>query len=195
MWHCLPYVLLDALASAPTDGAGMENYPPSRVRAQICLAAISQAGLPRDTQLATDGRQLGEPDDAEVQAVVAAFLSGPYDELGGQTLPAVLTSPAVASAHKGAERLLAGVGSNLLDVRAILAAAALAFACNPDKYDQRLIGKRAIDEVLGQRPQGPRLGADPTARTVRDVKAGRALVSKLARGPSGPTISLGPRSN
>ena len=93
----------------------------------------------------------------------------------------MLTNPEVANAATGAARLLAGIGSNLLDVRAILAAAALAFARDPGKYDRRHVGEHAIEEVLAQRPQGPRLTADEAARHDRDIAAGRALVSRLAR--------------
>lgn len=176
-------VLIDALASAPAGGAGMEKYPSPRVRARICLDAISQAGLPGDPELAADGRVLGEPDDAEdeAQAVVTAFIHAPYENLGGRALTAVLTNPEVADAATGAARLLAGIGSNLLDVRAILAAAALAFARDPGKYDRLHVGEHAIEEVLAQRPQGPRLTADEAARHDRDIAAGHALVSRLAR--------------
>jgi hypothetical protein len=177
-----PTVLLDALAAAPAGGAGLERYPPPRARIRVCLAAIGQAGLPGNEQLAAEGDQLGEPDDAdgEAQPVVEAILIKPYGKLGKQTLPAVLTSPAVASADAAAERLLAGLSSSLHDVRAVLAAAALAFARNPAEYDQRRIGERSIAEVLKLRPDGPRLGvADPAARKERDVAAGRALASRL----------------
>ncbi len=177
-----PTVLLDALAAAPAGGAGLERYPPPRARIRVCLAAIGQAGLPGNEQLAAEGDQLGEPDDAdgEAQPVVEAILIKPYGKLGKQTLPAVLTSPAVASADAAAGRLLAGLSSSLHDVRAVLAAAALAFARNPAEYDQRRVGERSIAEVLRLRPDGPRLGvADPAARKARDVAAGRALASRL----------------
>ena len=71
----------------------------------------------------------------------------------------------MASADAAAGRLLAGVSSSLHDVRAMLAAAALAFARNPAEYDQRRIGKRAIEEVLRQRPEGR--GSEPLSRPAR----------------------------
>ena len=108
-----PTVLLDALAAAPAGGAGLERYPPPRARIRVCLAAIGQAGLPGNEQLAAEGDQLGEPDDAdgEAQPVVEAILFKPYLKLGKQTLPVVLTTPAVADADAAAERLLAGLAA------------------------------------------------------------------------------------
>jgi hypothetical protein len=180
-----PTVLIDALASTPAEGAGMEKYPPPTVRARVCLDAISLIGLPSDPQLAVDGRQLGEPDnaEAEAQAVVTALLSAPYSEIGGHTLASILTSPEVVSVGKSATRLLAGLDSNLVDVRAVLSAASLAFARDPQKYDQRFVGRRAIEEVLALRPDGPRLSADAAARHSRDVLAGRTLARLLAHLP------------
>lgn len=176
-----PMVLFDALTAAPTGGAGAELYPPPRVRVRICLAAIHRADLPGDAQLITGGDQLGElsPAEDEALAVVTAILTEPFDELGGLALPAVLKSSAVADAEDGAVRMLAGAGSNLSDVRAVLAAAALAFARSPEKYDRRRVGERAIAEALRLGPVGPRLGGDPADREARDVAAGLSLLRSL----------------
>lgn len=176
-----PTVLLDALTAAPVGGAGMESYPPSRVRVRVCMATINSVGLPMDPKLVTEGDRLGEPSyaDQEASEIVTAILTKPYGVLGGQTLPAVLVSPAIADAGEAAERLLAGASSNVTDVRAVLAAAALAFSRDSEEYDQRHVGKRATKEVHQLRPAGPRLGGDATAREARDVAAGLSLLSRL----------------
>lgn len=173
-----PTVLLDALAGMPPGGARAESYPPPRVRILICLAAVSQAGLPGDPGLAAHCDRLGQPDDADEDAtkVAAAILTGPYRELGGQELRTVLKSSAVAAAGEGAGRLLAGLSSNLTDVRAVLAAAALAFARSPEGYDKRRVGQAALDEVLRLRPAGMRHGEVAAAREAQDVEAGRTLL-------------------
>ncbi|MGO9278813.1 MAG: hypothetical protein ACLP3Q_14965 [Streptosporangiaceae bacterium] len=157
-----PAVLADALAAAPPGGAAAASYPPPRVRVQVCRAAVRQAGLPPDAPGVAWDDLPGEPDAAEAEppAAVRAILDEPYAELGGQTLGVVLASPAVAGAEEGAPRLLAGVSSGRLDVRA--AAAALAFIRSPEDYDRLQVGESAIREVLSQRPVGPRLG--PTSR-------------------------------
>jgi hypothetical protein len=176
-----PTVLSDALAAAPADGAGAERYPPPRVRVRICLAALSCAGLPEDPELATAGDGLGDPTKADDEAaqVVAAILADTYRELGGRSLPAVLHGSAVDDAGVGAGRFLAGVPSGLTDVRAVFAAAALAFARNPQEYDDLRVGQRAIKEVLDRRPKGPRLVMGQADRKKRDVAAGDWLLDVL----------------
>jgi len=177
-----PTVLLDALPDMPPDGARADCYPPPRVRLRACLAAVSAAGLPGDLQLKADGDQLGGPGDAddEAKAVVEAILIRPYGEISNQKLTTVLGSSAVGDAGDGAKRLLAGLSSSLTDIRAVLAAAALAFARDPQKYDERRVGPRAIEEVLRLRPAGLRADADAAVRRAQDVEAGLWLVRALS---------------
>jgi hypothetical protein len=176
-----PAVLIDALAAAPAGGAGAEHYPPPRIRARVCLAAIAQADLPGDDELAASGDTLGSPvqADDEAGAVVRAILSGPYDELDGADLPALLNCKDVGGAGNGAERLLTGRTSKQPTIPAVLAAAALAFARSPADYDHYHVASYATDEVLRLRPAGVRGSADPLARKARDESAGRALLAGL----------------
>jgi hypothetical protein len=176
-----PTLLIDALAAAPAGGAGAEHYPLPRVRARICMAAIDQAGLPGDPELAAEGDRLSTPSpaDDEVSDVVRLILAEPYDELGGADLPTVLGSKAVADAGTGADRLLDGLTSRQPTIPAVLAAVALAFARSPANYDKRGIAQRAIAEVSQLRPAGVRASADPEARKARDRQAGHALLASL----------------
>jgi hypothetical protein len=176
-----PAVLIDALAIARAGGAGAERYPPPRARARACLAAIAQAGLPGDDELAASGDTLGDPGQAddEAAAVARAIVSGPYEELNGVDLPALLNSPAVARAGNGAERLLTGLTSQQPTIPAVLAAAALAFARRPGDYDQYHVAESASDEVFLLRPKGVRGSAGPEARRARDELAGDALLASL----------------
>jgi len=152
------------------------------VRAHVCLSAAGIAGLPVDAPLVAEGDRLGDPDpaDEEAPAVVRAILTGQYGELGGRTMLAVLNGSPLADAAKGASRLLAGLSSSLTDIRAVLAAAALAFARNPQHYDDFRVGERAVAEVLRLRPVGPRNLPDPAARAARDAAAGLSLLSMLS---------------
>ena len=76
--------------------------------------------------------------------------------------------------------MLAGAASNLSEIRAVLAAAALAFARSPENYDGRRVGERAVAEALLLRPVGPRLGSDQADRKARDVAAGLSLLTSLS---------------
>lgn len=175
-------VMLDALAAAPAGGAGEDRYPSPRVRGEICRATVAFTGPPVANEVAIDGATLGEPSiaDAEAPAVVEAILTGPYEKLGGKTLPEVLRSPTV-DADAGANRLLAGYSSKLTDVRAVISAAALAFLSDPKGYDDRLVGQCAIHEVLALRPVGPRgLMVDRESRRKRDAAAGQSILRLLS---------------
>lgn len=175
-----PAVLADALAAAPPGGAGEESYPPPRVRVEACRAALRYSGLPADAAGAAWDDVPGEPDTAEREAaaVIQAILGGSYDQLGKRTLGAVLSSPAVAGAERGAGQLLVGVTSDQPDPRGVLAAASLAFIRSPEGYDRFSVGESAIREVLRLVPDGPRAAGDvgdERARRDRDRAAGRAL--------------------
>jgi hypothetical protein len=176
-------VLVDSLAAGSADGAGAERYPPPRIRARLCLAAVRLADLPDGDALRADGDRLGAAGeaDAEAAAVAEALLRQPYEGLGGRTLRDVLRHTDTARVRAGTAGLLAGLGSGLSEVRAVLPAAALAFLDDPATYDRLEVGRRAIHEVLELLPKGPRglaLG-DESARAERDAAAARALLGLL----------------
>ncbi len=175
-------VLVDLLAAAPAGGAGSDSYPPPRVRGHVCLEAIRAVGLSVDDELADACDRLGEPTDAdgEAQQVVCALLTASYADLGEKNLVTVLLSGSIADADTAATKLLAGTVSGQLDARAIIAAAALAFARDPDGYDSRSVGDRVIRETLAVRPACPRAAIDLRAEKARDKTAGLRLLELLA---------------
>ncbi|WP_250036288.1 hypothetical protein [Paractinoplanes maris] len=182
-------VLADALATTPADGAGGERYPPPSTRVAVCRAAVRAAGLPDDDLPAGFPDDLPASDPAglpgddvrageEAAAVATALVTGGYRGLGGKTLTGLLTHADTARVATGADRLTAGMSSDLHDARPILAAAALSFLRDPRSFDTRQVQSRAVAEVLAMRPQGPR-GldlADQGARAARDAAAGGALL-------------------
>ncbi|MGN5381480.1 hypothetical protein ACQ4WX_43205 [Streptomyces lasalocidi] len=95
----------------------------------------------------------------EADAVARTFLTGGWSGLHGLSLAGLLV-PERASADtavsEGARRLLAGGPSRCSSTAGVLAAAALAFRCDPAAYDRRDVGERAVSEALALRAAGTR---------------------------------------
>lgn len=175
------WTLTDALGPAEAHGdTRSETYPPARLRALVCRAA-----LPPGTNSFLPPLP-GEPDasDTEAEAVVTALTAEGLDELGGRTPQRLFGLRRPQTLPLTVDRLLNAVPSGRGDVPGVLAAATLAFMKEPDAYVEREIGERALDEVLALVAQGPRAGTDHnTTHAHRDTASGRALFEALATPP------------
>ncbi|MGP3999400.1 hypothetical protein [Streptomyces sp. 8N706] len=208
------WVLSDALAAAGQadagSGAGMERYPPARLRLMACRAALAEyeAGpAGRGAALAGGGRSLagdgslptgggtlagggtalpelpGVPDasDAEADLVVKALITKGFDQLGGATLGSLIGIRTPDRLVTAARRLLDGLSTGRTDVPGVLSAAALAFVSDPQGYDDACVGRRAMREVLRLVPEGPRAAAaDPDVLAARDSRVGTRLIDLLS---------------
>ncbi|MFI9325089.1 hypothetical protein ACIGXI_35660 [Kitasatospora aureofaciens] len=156
--------LSDALADISPLAVG--GYPPKDLRLRVCQTVFEPT----------------EPDPSdEAATIVRSLTTDGYAELGGRTLPGVLTCAEAWDPKQAADLLLAGLPSETGDARASLAAAATAFVVDPVDYDGLHVGARVIKEVLGNRPQGPRAATiAPLDATRRAVAAGHRIMGLLS---------------
>ncbi|SDN22616.1 hypothetical protein [Streptomyces wuyuanensis] len=176
------WTLTDALGPAGPDGEeGSGDYPPARLRALVCRAAMppGTAGLLPPLP--------GEADasDDEAEAVVAALTGEGLAELDGRTPQDLFGLRRPEGLTLTVDRLLNTLPSSRGDVPGILAAATLAFMTAPDSYTERGIGERALNEVLALVAQTARADTDRDLRAQRDAASGNALFDAL----SGPRRS------
>ncbi|OIJ99899.1 hypothetical protein BIV25_08625 [Streptomyces sp. MUSC 14] len=190
-------VLADLLDNG--DGEGAEGnvderdfdgpHPPPGARLRLAAAAARLAGHP-DAQ-DRDIMDIDNSEDSrygdEADAVARTFLTGGWSGLHGLSLAGLLV-PERASADtavpEGARRLLAGGPSRCSSTAGVLAAAALAFRCDPAAYDRRDVGERAVSEALALRAAGTRAGGRPEAQHderhhTAHRAAGRTLLAAL----------------
>ncbi|GAB7187264.1 hypothetical protein ATKI12_7095 [Kitasatospora sp. Ki12] len=174
--------LSDALADLPPLAFG--GYPPKELRLRACRSVFEPTApgageRPGEGPGEPSGEQ-GPSDEAAV--VVRALTADGYAELGGRTLPSVLTCAEAWEPEVAAGRLLAGMPSGTADARASLASAAAAFARDPAGYDAMGVGRRVVREVLDHRPKGPRAATPaPEAADRRATAAGHLLAGLLTR--------------
>jgi hypothetical protein len=165
------------------DGA----HPPPGARLRLAGAAARPAGHPGTPDDTDDGR--------EARVVARALVEGGWPGLDGLSLADLFAAgrpPGRADVPEGARRLLVGGPSRCSSAAGVLAAAALAFQCDPAGYDRQGVGERAVAEVLGLRSAGTRAtpAGDPSATERRRARteAGRAVLAALdatAPHPSG----------
>jgi hypothetical protein len=184
-------LLLDTLATADTSGdpasaSGGGQYPPARLRALVCIAALGELGFAedaaalRDTWL--DRWPSGPVPDGEAYQVAGTLLAAHLPELGA-TLPHTLRCAQLPQVREAAELLLAGLPSGRGDVRAVAAAAGLAFIQDPRRYEAARVGDQALADILDLRPVGPRAGAaadDEAALRRRRREAGRHMFELIS---------------
>ncbi|WP_322754902.1 hypothetical protein [Frankia sp. Cas3] len=176
--------LFDALMST---GAGVdtEKYPPAPLRARVCLAAVESIRGP--AVAAEVASQWPEPwpeaaISCEAEKVVNALLADPYEALNGYTLDALLGlgSQDFENIYEAGTLLLRGITPSFLqDVRAMIAAAALAFHRDPDKFDEQGAGDKALCKVRSLVRHGVRAGAN-AAEQAQAQAVGRALFHAVA---------------
>ncbi|OIJ98524.1 hypothetical protein [Streptomyces monashensis] len=164
-------------------------HPPPEARLRLAAAAARLAGHPdthdRDVEDGTDAEDSGYGPEADV--VARAFMTDGWSGLQGLSLAELLVperASAGAAVPEGARRLLAGGPSRCSSTAGVLAAAALAFRCEPAAYDRREVGERAVSEVLALRAAGSRAGGRPEPRNEERHSgahhaAGRALLAAL----------------
>ncbi|MFJ2476171.1 hypothetical protein ACIOWI_24855 [Streptomyces sp. NPDC087659] len=175
------WTLTDALGAAVPDGeSGSGDYPPARLRALVCRAAMP----PGTTSVLPP--LPGEPDasDDEAEAVVVALTGEGMAELGGRTPRELFGLRRPEALTVSVDRLLKTLPSGRGDVPGILAAATLAFMAEPETYTERGVGERALDEVLALVAHAPRVGTDSDLRVHRDTASGNALFDALSEGGS-----------
>ncbi|WP_419997984.1 hypothetical protein [Streptomyces boninensis] len=172
-----PQVLGDVLtALEPPEDAGTDDdetaaHPPPAIRLRVCRATLAAAGQP-----AVD---LGTDEDGAPEQVTEALVGPGYPQFGGKRLPELLPFPGDLRLLR--DRLLAGRDTGSRQVPAVLAAAALAFAADPDGYAARRVAGRAVAEVNALRPKGRRTTTPPApgATEERDAEAARQLLLAL----------------
>jgi hypothetical protein len=161
-------------------------HPPPGARLRLAAAAARLAGHP-DAQDGDEkgGKDTGYGDEADI--VARTFMTGGWSGLRGLSLVGLLVperASAGAAVPEGARRLLAGGPSRCSSTAGVLAAAALAFRCDPAAYDRRDVGERAVSDVLALRAAGTRAGGGPEPRDEEGHSgthraAGRALLAAL----------------
>ncbi|MGV4985990.1 hypothetical protein ACVB8X_27850 [Streptomyces sp. NRAIS4] len=174
-------VLAELLESGGGGDDGDERdydgpHPPPAARLRLAGAAARLSGHPGA------GAPDGTDGDQEAGAVAAALVKGGWSGLAGQSL-ADLFAAERPDVTAGARRLLAGGPSRCSSAAGVLAAAALAFQCDPAAYDRQAVGDRAVAEVLRLRSAGTRAVPSPdpssAARRRAHTEAGQAVLAAL----------------
>jgi hypothetical protein len=186
-------MLLDALAAtdspSATDAgpaaatAGAEDYPPPRLRAAVCLATLARI----DFAPAADGMReawldrwpAGTTPDDEADRLVENLLTFDFPQLGG-CLPQALQCAQLPQVRATAALLLAGLPTDRGDIRAVAAAAGLAFLWDPRRYQEIHAGEQALIDMLNLRPKGPRATMDDDEMARRRRAAGRAIFDMIS---------------
>jgi hypothetical protein len=115
---------------------GQSDYPPSTVRLALSLAVMRHAEcVTTDLEARFAGivAGLSETERAEVDAVAKALVTGTFPELG-RPLTGILDPRIPGTADREAANALNGWPFQTSDIRTLLAAAAFAFANEPDRY-------------------------------------------------------------
>ncbi|WP_322781111.1 hypothetical protein [Frankia sp. Cas4] len=181
--------LFDAILNAGM-GVGTAKYPPAPLRARVCLAAVEQIRGPAVAAGVASHWPEPWPEAAiscEAEKVVNALLADPYEALNGHTLYGRLGLgfQDFEKIHDAGTLLLRGTTPSFLrDVRAIIAAAALAFHRDPDKFDEQGAGDKALCKVRSLVQHGTRARAK-TAEQERAQAVGRALFHAVTEQRSG----------
>ncbi|GAA3828165.1 hypothetical protein GCM10022226_56170 [Sphaerisporangium flaviroseum] len=169
--------LADFVATGPatTDGA----YPPPAIRVALVTEALRASGLPGhppDDRLPVTG-----PYGQDAGPVAAALVAGPYPEFGDVPLTHVIDfAPQQDVADRTAERLLRGHMLPATTVRTLLAAAAIAFARDPLRYERGDVADVVVKAALATITAGIRATPKAVHGGERDQAAGRAILDLLA---------------
>ncbi|MGW3585428.1 hypothetical protein ACWDM8_29340 [Streptomyces rubiginosohelvolus] len=170
------WALTDAMTAAASQPLPDHAYPPPRLRALICRAALP--GSAQESLPPLPGEP--HPTDDEAQAVFVALAEQGIEELGGRSLRSLLGLRRPEGVPVAANRLLHSLRSERRDVEGVLAAATLAFVRDPSGFVDGTVGLTALDEVLRLRPKGPRaVPAKETGREERDRASGEGLFALL----------------
>jgi hypothetical protein len=157
---------------------------------------VDHSGHPRPSALPEPLAEAPDPepaDDPVPAEVVSSLLKDGYARFAGRRLTELLPLDSPHTLPVRAERLLSGVPTDHRQVTGVLSAAALAFTTDPSRYDDFLVGPRALTEALALRPAGTRRH-DETRHTVRKTEAGRRLLDALTGPPFEDSDRVQPQS-
>ncbi|MGW7360502.1 hypothetical protein ACWGI0_28715 [Streptomyces sp. NPDC054802] len=171
------WALTDAMtATAASQPFPTGNYPPPRLRALICRAALP--GSDQDFLPPLPGEP--HPSDEEAKAVFTALAQHEIEELGGRSLRSLIGLRRPEQVPAAANRLMHSLRSERRDVEGVLAAAMLAFVGDPSGFVGGAVGLTALDEVVNLRPKGPRaVAGKETGQLERDRTSGEGLFELL----------------
>ncbi len=179
--------LADFAMTGPGAAAGTAGYPPPRTRVRIAAEALRRGDSAswRDALLARWAGDFPaeEPSayDGEAAAVVRSLIAGPYPQFGGVSLTSVIDASArEETAGQTATALLKRSQlSPTIDIRTLLAAAGLAFARNPGRYQEQDATQTVLTHAHTIETKGLRAGRKVTEHPGRDEAAGRALLNLI----------------
>ncbi len=170
------------------------RHPTSTLRVLLSTATLGRMG-----SFDTDAAELRElwttayPSHsmqdfvADVDTVVDAILTGPYETLGGKALNTLIDFGAHANerAHRDADRVLKETDPTSSDARELIAAARFAFEANPTDYRNKRVSDRILKRIRKEQTVGVRASpATPVPRADRSARAaerGRWLADHLAQ--------------
>lgn len=171
------------VAGVPLDPQGV--HPPESLRVRLAAEVARRQGFATDAVARWDAaypvRRSAQPFEGDVEAVVAALLDAPYEELSGATLADAVgyTADQHAAADRDARLLAARAGPDGRDVRALVAAAHAAFVGAPEDWTETT-QRRALEAISRARETGVRAGARGAPAAPPDDEAlGRALAADL----------------
>ncbi|MDI1478911.1 hypothetical protein [Polyangium sp. y55x31] len=140
---------------AEAQAAPFAIYPTRSLRVALCLVLLARMGFAADAARLRDAWRETYGDEhpmkdfeADLPAVVDALVGTPFPELGKKSLVDALafSSTQHENASREASKILAGLQLQSADVRALFAAAGLAYGKNPKSYDEN----EGDDAVLGR---------------------------------------------
>jgi hypothetical protein len=179
--------LADFAMTGPEAIAGTAGYPPLRIRVRVVAEALGQAQDTgrRDAMLARWAEdfpaQPASVFDDEAGAVVRALIAGPYPQFGEVPLTSVVDSAGwEVTAGQTATALLKRTQlSPDIDIRILLAAAGLAFARDPGRYQEQDATRAVLTHAGKIAARGLRATRATDQPTGRDEVAGLALLELI----------------
>lgn len=188
--------LMDFLALAPRsivderiDGPPWGAYPTSTLRIFYCLEVLTVCGFASEAKRLRQEWLATYPSHAmvafapqELATVARAWVQGRFPELGDRSLYEIVrfTRGQQRAAEQDARRLLRGGNPSAGDVRAMLAAARIAFAANPKLYREHNVPRRILSRCEHIRGAGVRRGGGAHRPSEADlVEVDRATGSAL----------------
>lgn len=182
------------IAAEPVAAVGRYAYPTRYLRLLLVVEVLRGAGatLPKgvtDLLLAWEGAHgkahAGQAFVPDLPVVVGAFLDTPFVELGGRSIRALIApDPTLdGNAVANARDLLDGLVPSANDPRTLFAAATLAFAADPARYQAKDADSRVLRRVRAVAEDKPR-AAIPVPPADFDISrtAGAAVAGLLDGG-------------
>lgn len=184
--------LADLLAVDPVTAESTEQlHPPASVRIALTTKALEITGFPDEAAARRahwqESYPLSGPYLSDVDSVVAALLHGIYPQFGDVALHSLIsfTADQQRAAAVAAEAVLSQLPPPTTDVRALVAAARMAFDQDPAGFTAPRPGQLTAQELivdrivksLGDKPRSGR----PAAHAVDDRAAGAALYDLIER--------------